>query len=255
MSRRGKQPPGRRRQRVSRFFYRWHRRIGIVAAAFVIVLSLTGLLLVHADDLALSRIEIGHPWITGLYDVELETAPLGSRIKKGWLIWIDGRLYLNGRALTGRLNEFIGAVTINDMIAAASENALLLLTRSGKRVERLGPASLPGPVSRIGVTGNGRAAIRSGGEVFTTQDFLSWSPAREPKAREPSWSVAAAQIPGEVLRPALAAHGRSPVSLHRLLLDIHSGRILGPAGAYLADGAAIAFLLLAGSGIVLWIRR
>lgn len=44
------------------------------------------------------------------------------------------------------------------------------------------------------------------------------------------------------------------ISAERIVLDVHSGRILGPAGPYLMDGAAIALLLLAASGIWGWAR-
>jgi uncharacterized iron-regulated membrane protein len=45
------------------------------------------------------------------------------------------------------------------------------------------------------------------------------------------------------------------LSLERVLLDLHSGRILGEAGVWLVDAAALLFLLLAGSGVWLWGRR
>jgi uncharacterized iron-regulated membrane protein len=43
--------------------------------------------------------------------------------------------------------------------------------------------------------------------------------------------------------------------LERVMLDLHSGRILGRAGVYLVDTAAVLFLLLAISGVWLWARR
>jgi uncharacterized iron-regulated membrane protein len=45
------------------------------------------------------------------------------------------------------------------------------------------------------------------------------------------------------------------LSAERVMLDLHSGRILGRAGVYLVDAAAIVFLLLAVSGTWLWARR
>lgn len=43
--------------------------------------------------------------------------------------------------------------------------------------------------------------------------------------------------------------------LERIMLDLHSGRILGQWGVYLMDAAAILFLLLSASGVWLWARR
>jgi len=43
--------------------------------------------------------------------------------------------------------------------------------------------------------------------------------------------------------------------MERIMLDLHSGRILGRAGVYIMDAAAIGFLVLAASGVWLWVRR
>jgi hypothetical protein len=42
--------------------------------------------------------------------------------------------------------------------------------------------------------------------------------------------------------------------LERVILDIHSGRILGQAGVLLIDFMAILFLLLAMSGVWMWVK-
>ena len=41
----------------------------------------------------------------------------------------------------------------------------------------------------------------------------------------------------------------------RVILDLHSGRLPGPYGIYLADISAIILVLLSITGIALWIRR
>ncbi len=45
------------------------------------------------------------------------------------------------------------------------------------------------------------------------------------------------------------------LSLERLLLDLHSGRLLGNAGVYIVDVAALLFIFLALSGSWMWWRR
>ena len=52
-----------------------------------------------------------------------------------------------------------------------------------------------------------------------------------------------------------AAYRGYGLTLERVLLDLHSGRVLGSAGVLLVDAAAILFLLLAISGLWLWSRR
>ncbi len=44
------------------------------------------------------------------------------------------------------------------------------------------------------------------------------------------------------------------LSAERILLDVHSGRILGRYGPWLMDGAAILLLILAATGLIGWFR-
>ncbi len=69
-----------------------------------------------------------------------------------------------------------------------------------------------------------------------------------------SWATAAP--PDQELARALRNTWRGTgLPLERVLLDLHSGRILGEAGVWLVDAAALLFLLLAASGLWLWGRR
>jgi uncharacterized iron-regulated membrane protein len=45
------------------------------------------------------------------------------------------------------------------------------------------------------------------------------------------------------------------LTLERLILDLHSGRIFGAYGIYVMDAAAIVLLWLSGSGLWVWWRR
>ena len=52
----------------------------------------------------------------------------------------------------------------------------------------------------------------------------------------------------------VAAYRGEVLSLQRLLLDMHSGRFFGSKGVWVYDLLALLVFLLAGSGLVLWIR-
>jgi uncharacterized iron-regulated membrane protein len=54
-------------------FYRWHRRVGIIAVFFVIVLCITGILLNHNAQLGLHKNAITSTWILELY--QMDAAP------------------------------------------------------------------------------------------------------------------------------------------------------------------------------------
>jgi uncharacterized iron-regulated membrane protein len=89
------------------------------------------------------------------------------------------------------------------------------------------------------------------GIYLTDENLLEWSRAANPDV---AWSVAAPTTPSltEDLKKAYRGTG---LPMERIMLDLHSGRILGRAGVYLVDAAAVLFLLLAMSGVWLWGRR
>jgi hypothetical protein len=89
------------------------------------------------------------------------------------------------------------------------------------------------------------------GDYQSDSNFLEWQKIQTPEA---TWSRPAA-APAELVTALQQAYRGTGLSLERVLLDTHSGRILGAWGVYLVDAAAFAFLLLACSGIWLWSRR
>mgnify|MGYP001548171227 CR=1 FL=1 len=46
-----------------------------------------------------------------------------------------------------------------------------------------------------------------------------------------------------------------PLTLERVLLDVHSGRILGAAGVWLADLVGLLLLVIAVSGCYVWLSK
>jgi hypothetical protein len=246
------QRPSNGRTGAQRLFSRWHRRIGMAAAVLVLLLALTGILLSHADKFALYDTTVAHPWVARVYDAELHAPPRAVETAAGWVVWIDGDLYLDGAPLAGGFEMPIGTAAADSVIAVAAPGELLIFNPLGEIVERLGAASLPGRIEAIGGTENGAAAVKTADAIFTTRDFLDWRPDIGASVR---WNGVLADAPQTIVAPALAAHRGAGVALHRIVADIHSGRILGSWGPYLMDAAAIALIILVISGFINWRGR
>ncbi len=104
----------------------------------------------------------------------------------------------------------------------------------------------------IGLTADGNLAIRAAqGYYRTNADFIEW---HQTESLAATW--ARSEKPSLQFEQALKTSWRGTgLPLERVMLDLHSGRILGSWGVYLVDAAAVLFLMLAGSGVWLWGKR
>jgi len=239
------------RRRWSLTFAHWHRWAGISAALFVIVLAVTGLLLQHAPALGLDRAAVGSisvaRWLGhGGGDVT------AFRVGERWLLGTPAGLWLDEQRIADLDAPPDGAVDTAFGFAVAAGGGILLLDREGRVVEHLRPgAGLPLTVRRIGHDDDGNVVLQGSRTWQPGPDWLDFR--RRPQAEatwiepgEPPAALAATVREGELARS---------VTWQRLLLELHSGRIAGPAGVVVMDVAAFALLVLAGTGLYLWWRR
>jgi hypothetical protein len=250
MTRHHKKP----RAKLLRSLYIWHRYIGLATALFIIILSFTGLALNHTEEIGLDSTYVSSTALLDWYGVR-EPASLNSYQAGAHTITEAGeRVYWNTRLLGDVSAPLIGAVEYADLVIIAVEGRLLLFTPAGELIEQLGGAAgVPAGMQAVGTTSTGMLIIHAAhGYYQTNPDFLEWHEGDNPP--ETVW--ASATEPPETLALALlSAYRGSGLSLERVLLDIHSGRILGNWGVYLMDAAAVLFLLLAISGLWLWGKR
>ncbi len=243
----------RDRNPVRVFMRRWHRRLGIVSAAFVLVLSITGILLNHAASLHLDQRMVNGPLVRTLYTPKPRKAPLASLAGGHAIVWIDGALYLDGKATGMHVQGLRGAVDAGDYIAVAGPQSMLLFTPDGVFADAMARQSLPGPIDRLGLGSDGHLVLRSAGQDWRANaPITAWQPLAQDGA---AWAKVTSTVPKDILAPALRAFAGKGVSAHRVLADVHSGRILGRFGPWLMDAAALVFVVLALSGLWLWVRR
>lgn len=229
----------------------WHRRLGIAAALLVCVLALTGLALNHGQALRLDSRQLRASWLLDWYGIE-RPAPVSFAAGAHWVTWWEPTLYLDGRPVMETPAPPLGASPAGpDLIAVAFADTLLLLTPEGAVVERLGLAALPGPLRAIGTGPAGAVTVATERGLFTADaDLLGW----QPSTAAPVWARPA-PLPEMVHARLAAAAGGPGLPLERVLLDVHSGRILGAWGPWLMDAAALALLALAATGLLTWWRR
>jgi hypothetical protein len=222
---------------------RWHRRLGIVAALFVILLAVTGILLNHTHELGLDRAPLGNPVLRQLYGVapEPETAGLVHALAGGELRAAGGALRFDGRAI-GDCPQLVGVVEQSGQVLAVCSNRLWLLTPDGQVIDQAdGVRGVPEGLSAV-ARREGEVLLRHGSRSLAVDlDDLSLKPTL-PQAGV-TWT--------EAPESAVA----DDIDWERFLLDLHSGRLLGPWGVWLMDAMALLFVFLAASGLFMAKRR
>jgi hypothetical protein len=235
--------------RAIRFVRHWHARIGILVAVFLLFLAVTGLALSHTDALGLNKQQITAGWLMRWYGLKPSVPDQGFLFKGGYLVASDGHWVMDGKLLTEPAQMPVGAISWGKMRALANTETLYLYLADGRLVDKLSGAALPAsPIQNIANV-EAKLAIKTSKGDYVTDDGLNWQPLT---GAEPAWSSvqslpdsASANL-SQVFAPSL--------SLERIVLDLHSGRIFGRYGPLFMDITALVLIVLAFSGVWIYLR-
>lgn len=219
---------------------------------FLVLIALSGLLLNHADRLGLSHTAAG-PWLLKLYGVELP--PVHAAFTAGDVMFATSAdtLYANGKPLAKSVNRLIGAVAVENAIVIATGNEFFITTTDAALIERFAPGALQ-PMRELGTDGRRVIVAFAEGYAEFDADQMNLGVAADIALDDVAWSRPTVPTAQQAQQIGVAALGQA-INWERVLLDLHSGRILPGLGRYLADITALALLYMCFSGIVLWTRR
>ena len=238
----------RRRIQVAYSILRWHGRLGVTAAVLFLVLLVTGIALNHTERLTLDQKHIEAEWLLDWYGIAPNNSPVSYRIGTNWITELDGYLFLDNKLIYERAGLIQGAVRTRDSFAAATEDTLYLFDSEGALIERV--VDLPAEIVRVGWRDNDIYIDTPMGVFSADPDFLIWGQADH----APIWTETST-IPRTIESDILRIYRGHGLPWERVVLDIHSGRILGRWGPYLMDGAALVLLILVASGLYNWVIR
>lgn len=236
-----------------RSMYQWHRYIGINLALFILILSITGIMLNHTSQLELDKKYIQTGWILNHYGISAPEKINSFNSKGKWVSQWNELLYLNAHAIGKTETDIIGAIHYQNMVIIALHDTLLIYTQDGELIERVsGAEGFPPGIEAIGITDTNLVSVRSANGIFTTnEEFLFWQ--QSPSAIS-IWSDPVA-LPRGLYQEILELYRGKGLKLERIILDLHSGRILGDWGIYFTDFIAVLMIFLASSGSWLWGMR
>ncbi len=246
----------RRRHRIKlRSFYVWHRYLGLTVALFALILATTGLALNHTDRLRLDDRHVQLAPLLDWYGIEAPAQATSFSAGGHTLSLLGERLFFDSRMMPGEYGRLIGVAPWHDLLIVAVDEQILLLAPDGELVERLtAKDGVPAGMQAIGTDDRGRITIRAAHGLYQPDDdLLDWL---HPERRDIRVRWAQASDLGPERKAALdRRYLAEALPWERVLLDLHSGRILGPAGPWLMDAAAVILILLALSGTFIWLKR
>ena len=217
----------------------------MAAAAFLAFLIATGVPLQFSAALDLGARHVSSALLLDWYGLQ---APEDVWASEGVVAVGDSLFLAESGDPVGTLSGFRGAVALGDMVAAAGDREVLLLTAG--EAEPLDRFRMDTPIRRIGRYGERPALGTSAGVLLADRDLVNWEPVAV-SAGSVHWSTPRRPDDPETYRRRFRER---MLTVERLLQDAHSGRLLGAPGVILVDLASVLLLFLAGSGLLMWWR-
>ncbi len=244
-------------RRLPRFFRKWHRKLGVFAAFFIIYLSVTGVALNHTDGLSLAHQPIKSTWLLDHYGI---SAPQDIRFyQQGKIQITDKSVWLQGQLLfesdvdvisVGRLKLKHNQQSV--FVIATGQN-ILLFNLEGELVDQLGAESgVPKRIKAMSIDDEQVIVENTDGYYQTDSDFFDWQivqPTSMPKWLQP-------ELASDVqIQQTELVYRAQFLTLERIILDSHSGRFFGDIGVFFMDFIAVLLMLISISGLYLWLRH
>jgi len=231
---------------------RWHYLLGLLAAIWFIILSISGFLLNHTSELKLKQHFITTDWMLEHYGIKVLPILNGFKLRDQlWLTHSKNSLFLNDVILDNNIQQLQGAVLFQEQfITILADNMLFLLTLKGELIEKLN--YLPADPQNIGIFEN-QVILKTKDSYFVTNEtFSSWKPLEKTE----QVNLSTQEILPTNLKENINKNNKlGLLNIERILLDLHSGRIFGWWGVYVMDAMGLILLWLAGSGGWLWLKR
>jgi len=231
----------------------WHKWLGAIATIFIIILSITGVLLIHTLDLNLHEKFVDSDWLLSWYDISPKNPPRSYAIDDHIFTQIDEQLYIDNLELPTSDEVLRGVIQVDNEFVIAFDNSLFLLTAEGELIERLSSLQgLPQGLLSIGLNSDDRIIIKTSQDLYVLDlDLIEWRATEEDNI---SWS-ASTDLPEELQTELLGKYRGNGLPVERVIVDMHSGRFLGKYGIWIMDLAVIIFLALSISGWWVWFKR
>jgi len=236
--------------RLIRHLREWHRRLGILAAFFLIFLSLSGIALNHTNWLTLAHQPIKTAWLLDYYGIN---PPKDIRFyHKGELRLTDNLIWLEEKLLLESETPVVSLAKFQQYWIVLTSSQLSMYNLEGEMLDQLDSNSgLPSDINGLSISKNSILLKSSTGYYQSDENLIAWRQVQ--MIKEPQWLLPEHGSQQQV-NNAIIQFKSQFLNWERIILDAHSGRILGDFGVLLMDLVALILILLSVSGLYIWVR-
>ena len=233
-----------------RSLLRFHRWMGLAGGIFFLVLAVTGVMLNHTDGLHLHERKLDWDWLLNWYGIKQPVVSNSFALGNHRATQVNFSTYFDERNLALPSGDLVGGIVMEDLFIIAQAERLILLSAQGEVHELIeAHHGLPTPLDALGTTTDGKLTLHRGPQAWLADIHeLSFSPYSG--ISQKSLPVA---IP-DPIKANLVRHYRGNLSLEKIVLDLHSGRLWGSWGPWVMDAAALTLLALSGTGLYIALR-
>ncbi|WNC71880.1 PepSY domain-containing protein [Thalassotalea psychrophila] len=240
--------------KIIRHLREWHRKSGIFAAFLLIFLSISGIALNHTEAFKLGHTAITNQWLLQHYGIK---DPSNSKyfFNKQFSV-SDGYIFKNDILLQEGSENVIAIGQYLEFDLVLTQSKLSLFDDSGELVDQITHSDgLPSGIKAMAINtnANNNTIILNtlNGYYQSGQHLLEWQ--KVDFIVEPSW-IKADQVTSDNINDAKLRYKSQFLTLERVVLDAHSGRIFGDYMVLFMDIIALAIIILSLSGLYIWIR-
>jgi hypothetical protein len=242
-----------KKNNLLRFFYHWHRRVGLIFGVPALLLSITGLTLNYSKSLQLDQINIANPYIISWYGMLPKSQPVSVKTNDLWASTVEDVLYLNSTRIQDGASSPTGISLLNNQIAISTENAIYLIDYNSKElIEKLDGALIPpGKIIASSFINDSFLIDTTNGQFSSNSNFDKFDQTPRAPLIGPNYS----KIPKDLYEAILIDWRGNGLSLWRIIIDIHSGSFFGKFGSTLINISSTFIIFLVLSGFYTWIKK
>lgn len=237
----------------------WYRRLGYTAAFFLLLLSITGILLNHSAFLNLDSKTLPNWLSKAAYGYEPPTkavAIAGLRIQQK-----QYQIAVNGTRVARCDSLFLNAIVLEELVAVICPREIVLLTLEGELIELASAStSFTQPIISFAAIAAEPMALLLGFSNHIEKLNINAMQRSLLSGEHAAGLSNLLQAKGLNIGQSVVASGDPTNNLHdlsweRFLLDLHSGRVFGLLVVLLMDVAALILIVLVFSGFWVWGKK